>query len=526
MPEALAPVVPPTEALVNQLGQATSSGDPVMVRAVAPVLAGTSLEKDAKDSERFMQSRVNAVNNVVEATNAKGGIDTQDGRLEAAKKIQQEYNSLQPGTSLLKGIAAAFMGVPDPWKLATTGRTESQFQYDKFGNGAIVFYNQNNPKLPAYAIDATTKQPIDPKSFGERGFGLYADAASSPFAKLAGDVYADRKKYLENITEKANINAAAFGEIGNNAKAIQNSLEKLSSGGYGLNNEQLNEIHSLTSKVINSESDISNSMNTLRSSQDVDSRRKALETLKSATGSADIGAFSVNSKGQVTDSQGKAVSDTLLNQKVQESLRKSGLSVQYNQAREQLINSQVFKNLPTVELKADLINTMNLIETNHRLINELKISEKELPFLATSIPMKAGDPFQVGIVSSLMDQYKAEASQAFQQFFTEQSKNFPADRPPPRGEIERAFSEKVLPELRQKYADLIREAQSRKYPEAPKSQSSIGTTIAGKEASIQPVAPPTEKPPAPAAPKEKKTSGGHEKNILDLLNKGRQPATR
>ena len=121
MPEALAPVVPPTEALVNQLGQATSSGDPVMVRAVAPVLAGTSLEKDAKDSERFMQSRVNAVNNVVEATNAKGGIDTQDGRLEAAKKIQQEYNSLQPGTSLLKGIAAAFMGVPDPWKLATTG---------------------------------------------------------------------------------------------------------------------------------------------------------------------------------------------------------------------------------------------------------------------------------------------------------------------------------------------------------------------------------------------------------------------
>jgi hypothetical protein len=268
-------------------------------------------------------------------------------------------------------------------------------------------------------------------------------------------------------------------------------------------------------------------MNKLRSSQDVDSRRKSLETLKSATGSAELGGFSVNSKGQITDAQGKALSDTIFDQKVQEALKKTGLSAQYNQAREQLINSKVFQNLPNVELKSDLINAMNLIETNHRLMNDLKINDKELPFLATSIPMKAGDPFQVGIVSTLMDRYKAEASQAFQQFFAEQVKNFPADRPPARGEIERAFSLKILPELRQKYSELINEAQSRKYPEAPKSESSIGATIAGQNVEMKPVAPPQiENKTTKAKPSEPKGRASHESNVLNLLNQNRQTAPR
>lgn len=525
MPEQLAPIAPPSIALQDRFNQAAASGDPAAVRAIAPIAVGTTLQADIDNSARTMERAAKPIVEITQLANSKGGIqNSPDARMAVADAVKKEYKSLQPETGFLKFLGASLMGVPDAWKMATTGRQESAVEYDKFGRGAVTIYNQNNPKTPVFVVDSETKEPISLSEYMDRGFNLYKDAASSPFIQASGDVYKKRLSAYEDSAAKANISSAAYGEIGKNSEIIGQKLEKIASGPYNLTNKQLDEIHSLTSKVINVEQSISDSINTLRSGQDTDSRRKALEQLKAVSGGLGIGDLGINAKGQIVDSKGNQVSNTDLSQKVTDYLKKNGLSAQYTQARDELIKSKVFQNLPSAELKADLIDVMNLTESNHRLMNDVKISEKELPFLTTSIPMKFGDPFRVGIVSNLYDKYKAEAAQAYAGFFAEQSKLFSKDKPPSIGQIENAFSRSpILAEIRAKYEPLIKAAETRNYPEPQKTESAIGTTISGTPVETIEIKPEKAKPSKiqERSFSKEKTKIDHGKNVLNLLDKNK-----
>ena len=522
MPEPLAPIAPPSVALQDRFNQAAASGDPAAVRAIAPVAAGTTLQADAEKSAAMMERNAKPILEITNLANAKGGIENRDARMAVADKIKNEYKSFQPETGFLKFLGASLMGVPDAWKMATPGRQESTVEYDKFGRGAIAIYNQNNPKSPAFVVDSETKLPISLSEYTERGFNLYKDAASSPFLQASGDVYKKRLNAFEESAFKANVSSAAYSEIGKNAASINQKLENLSSGPYNLTNNQLNEIHSLTSKVMNVEKSISDSMNVLTQAQDADSRRKGLETLQSLQGSVGVGDLSVNAKGQIVDTKGRQVSTTDLSQRVTDYLKKNGLSTQYTQARDELIKSKVFQNLPNAQLKADLIDVMNLTESNHRLMNDLKLSDKELPFLTTSIPMKFGDPFRVGVVSTLYDQYKAETAQAYSEFFQKQSQFFSKDKPPVAGTIENAFARSpMLAEIRAKYETLIKNAENRVYPEPKATESAIGATISGT--SVENPQGKDDKPKLKDRNLVKPTEkANHSKNVLDILNKNKR----
>lgn len=524
MPEPLAPIAPPSVALQDRFNQAAASGDPAAVRAIAPVAAGTTLQADIDNSAKLMERNARPILDITQVANSKGGIQNADARIAVAEEIKKEYKSFQPETGFMKFLAGSLMGVPDAWKMATPGRQESAVEYDKFGRGAVTVYNQNNPKTPIFVVDSETKQPIPIAEYMDRGFNLYKDASSSPFLQASGEVYKKRLSAYEDSAARANISSAAYSEIGKNASAINQKLENLSSGPYNLTNNQLNEIHSLTSKVMNVEKSISDSMNTLTQAQDTDSRRKALEQLKAVSGGLGIGDLGVNAKGQVVDTTGKQISNQDLSQRVTDYLKKNGLSAQYTQARDELIKSKVFQNLPNAQLKADLIDVMNLTESNHRLMNDLKIGEKELPFLTTSIPMKFGDPFRVGIVSNLYDQYKSEVAQKYADFFAQQSQLFSKDKPPAAGQIENAFSRsQILNDIRKKYEPLIKDAETRIYPEPQKTESAIGTTISGS--TVDNLETKSEKPKSSpvkdrsfSKPPEKVDHG---KNVLDRLNKNK-----
>lgn len=522
MPEPLAPVAPPSVALQDRFNQAAASGDPAAVRAIAPVAAGTTLQADAEKSAAMMERNAKPILDITNTANAKGGIENRDARIAVAEQIKNEYKSFQPETGFLKFLGASLMGVPDAWKMATPGRQESTVEYDKFGRGAIAIYNQNNPKSPAFVVDSETKLPISLNEYTERGFNLYKDAASSPFLQASGEVYKNRLNAFESSASKANVSSAVYSEVGKNTATINQKLENLSSGPYNLTNKQLNEIHSLTSKVMNVERSISDSMNILTQAQDTDSRKKALEQLQGISGGLGLGDLGVNAKGQIVDSKNRNVSITDMSQRVTDYLKKNGLSTQYTQARDELIRSKVFQNLPDAKLKGDLIDVMNLLESNHRLMNDMKLSGNELPFLTSSIPMKFGDPFRVGIVSNLYDQYKSEAALAYAEFFQKQSQFFSKDKPPVAGTIENAFARSpILAEIRAKYETLIKNAENRVYPEPKDTESAIGGTISGT-----PVENPQAKDDKPklkdrnlVKPPEKVN---HSKNILDILNKNKR----
>jgi len=252
MPEVLAPVVPPSAALKQQYDDATASGDIGAVKRLAPIATGTSLESDIKNSVGVMERSVAPMIKIVGAANSKGGVQTPEGRMAAAK----EWQAVQPPTSMWKQIAGSLMGVPDAWKMGTTGRQESTIEYDKFGRGAISFYNQNNPKTPALVIDSETQQPLTPAEYTERGFGLYKDAASSPFAQGVGEVFKKNTAELSKSAARTNQSAAAYQDIGEKSKKAEAVWTSLAEN-YGLSNKTLNQIHSLTNKVMSNETAVS-----------------------------------------------------------------------------------------------------------------------------------------------------------------------------------------------------------------------------------------------------------------------------
>jgi len=490
MPEILSPVkppemnsgVPPSSALQDRFDQATASGDVRAVKAIAPIAVGTTLEKAANESSKFMDSKLIPAGQIVQAAAEKGGISTADGRMaaaEAAKKAIDGWKGMQPDTSFWTGVSRGLMGVPDAWKGMTQGQIVTRFESDKLGKFYNVSYAQNNPGTPFMVVDPETNQPLSPKEYAEKQFKLYPDAAANPFLQGIGETFKKNTSAYQTTAARTNQSAAAYTEIGKNAKDSEALLTDISSN-YNLNNKQLNELAGITNKVTAKESSISDSINTLNSGTSTDSKREALEKLKSLGGNVGLEGFGINAKGQITDSTGKTVGTQDLTQKVQDYMKRNNLSSQYTQAKEDLIKSAVYQSLPTVEAKAKLLEAMNLIQSNHIRMNELKSTDLgELPFLTTSIPHKMGDPFQVGIISSIFDQANAVKAAAWSTWFAEESKKFPKDKPPVAGQLEAAFARSpVMAQINETFAKRIQEVESRKYPEAV-SESPVGTSVGG-----------------------------------------------
>ena len=477
MPEVLVPVVPPSAALKQQYDEATASGDINAVKRLTPIATGTSLEGDIKNSVGVMERSVAPINKIVSAANSQGGVQTREGRMAAAK----EWQAVQPPTSIWKHIAGGLMGVPDAWKMGTTGRQESTIEYDKFGRGAVTFYNQNNPKTPAYVIDSETQQPLTPAEYTERGFGLYKDPSSSPFAQGIGEVYKKNSAELQKSSARTNQSAAAYQDIGDKSKKAEAIWTSLAEN-YGLSNKTLNEIHSLTGKVMSTETAVSDAFNQMTQGMTTDARRKGAEELRALTGGAAIPQIvDINAKGQFVGNDNKSYTAQDLAQKTQDYMRKNGLNAQYTQAKSELIKSALYQSLPA-EAKTQLELGLDLTQAVHTRMNELRSSELgELPFLTNNIPYRPGDPYQVAVIGSIFNQANTEKALAFADFFAKEAAKYPANKPPSAGQIEAAFTRSpVMKEINERYAKRIQDAESKRYPEGPSAVESVTTpSIAG-----------------------------------------------
>lgn len=478
MPEIIGSVVPPSKTLKQQYDDATASGDINAVKRLSTVATGTTLEGDIKNSVGVMERSVDPLFKIVDAANKEGGIQTREGRLAAA----DQWKAVQPPTSIWKQIAGGLMGVPDAWKMGTTGRQESTIEYDKYGNGAITFYNQNNPKTPAFVIDSETKKPLTPAEYMDRGFNLYKDPSSSPFAQASGEVYKKNTAELQKSAARTNQATAAYADIGEKSKqaeAIWTNLAK----NYGLTNTTLNQIHSLTGKVMNTETAISDAVNQMTQGMTTDARRQGAEQLRALTGNAGIPEIaSVNAKGQFVGTDGKSYTAQDLAQKTSEFMKKNGLNSQYTQAKDELIKSAVYQSLPSQEAKTQLELALDLTKAVHLRMNELRSSEiGELPFLTNNIPYRIGDPYQVAVIGSIFNQANTEKALAFADFFAKEVAKYPEKKPPAPGQIEAAFARSpIMREINERYAKRIQDAENTKYPEGPaKVESITAPTIAG-----------------------------------------------
>ena len=490
MQDILEPVAPPTtkfgvnpnSALVNRFNEATANSDIQDTKSLIPLAIGTTLEPQIQNSLKVMEGGIAPMQSILQQANAKGGIGTPEGNIAASDEISK-WAKFKPETGFWKGIAGSLMGVPDSWRMMTQGQVASGIEYDKAGKGAFATYAQNNPNAPLSIVDSQTGQPIGPTEYADRGFHLFKDPSSSPFVQGEGEVYKKNANEYQKTAARTNIAAAVYPTIAQNSAQAEGLMTDIASK-YNLSNEQLNQLHAITSKVMSTESMISEAFNTMNQGMSTDSKRQGFEQLKSLTGGAGFGGLHMDAGGKIVDSNGNNKSAQDMVQIVKDHMNKNGLSAQYNQSMQELKNSAVYQSLPTVEDKAKLEQAMNLIQSNHVKINEIKSSTLgELPFLTTSIPHKLGDPFQVGIISNMFDQANAEKVAAWSDYLTNESKKY-GNNPPTQGQLEAAFARtandptSILSQINNKWASKIKEVEARTYPEI-KTPLPVGSNISG-----------------------------------------------
>jgi hypothetical protein len=472
--------VPPSDALKSQFDQAASNGDVKSMNDLLPTAAGTSLVPSIIQSADVMRRNITPAEVSLQAAKNNGGLSTPQGRIAFADTVS-EFKKLQPETGFLKGIANSLMGVPDAWKSMTRGLETSRVEYDKFGKPVIASYAQNNPDTPFQVLDGNTKQPISIKEYGERGVHLFKDAAQSPFVQAEGEVVKKNALEFAKSAERANINAAAYSAIGKNAQKMEQLWDSFSSK-YGISNDTLNELYSLSSKTLSHEQAVSDAVNQMLQGMSNESKREGAEKLRSLTGGGGIPAIvSINGKNQYVDSTGNAYSTQDMQQKVNDYLKKNTLNTQYQQNKQALEESATFKILDP-EAKVAMREIMNLTQANHMLKNDVATTVGALPIITTDIPHKIGDPFKVGIISTQIAQANAEKVAAFQDFFANESKRFSPSNPPTAGALEAAFTRpdsETLNAINNKYAKRIQEIEARPMPET-KQTSLIGASVNGQ----------------------------------------------
>jgi hypothetical protein len=472
--------VPPSDALKGQFDQAALNGDIKSMYELFPKAAGTSLAPKIIQSAEVMQRNTVPAEVALQRAKDNGGLSTPDGRMAFANTVS-EFKQLQPETGFVKGLANTLMGVPDAWKSMTRGLETSRVEYDKFGKPVISAYAQNNPDMPFQVIDGITKQPISLQEYGQRGVHLFKDAAQSPFVQAEGEVVKKNAQAFVQSAERANVNAAAYSAIGQNAQKMEQLWNKFADK-YGISNDTLNELYSITSKTLSHEQAISDAVNQMLQGMTNDSRREGAEKLRSLTGGGGIPAIvNVTGKDQFVASDGKNYSSQDMQQKVNDYLKKNTLNTQYQQNKQTLEESAAFKILP-LEEKVAMREILNLTQANHMLKNDVASTVGNLPIITTDIPYKPGDPFKIGIIGAKIAQANAEKVAAFQNFFADESKRFTAGNPPTAGSLEAAFTRpdaQTLKAINDKYAKQIQEIEARALPET-KQNSLIGTNIGGK----------------------------------------------
>ena len=451
---SFAPIAPPTSSLWLDYQAAGNSAD---LKALMPRAAGTSLEPQIQRSAEIMESGSKSVQNIVETSNAKGGLQTAEGRVALADPLkttlsQQEkedlnakniatFTAVQPQVGIVKGVIAAMQGARNWQDIATQGAIRPAKEFDQKGKGAVVNYAANSG-VPINAMDMETGQMMSLAEYNARGFGKYSDITKTI-------TYQEQEiKTRENTTNfvkdaaASNVGAAIFPIIADNSQKIYDGFSSLRK--FGLTDNEINKLQKMSTMTESVSSAVSSAAQEFRQANDITALRNAIETVNKVGADAGIPKIvTVNGVNSFTDSNGNTFNKQDLIQKMSEVNTKSGKESQYTKNRELIIKDAVYQKLEGLGAKAEFDGILNLMKSNELLKTDYRKNHGEPPVFAPSIPYELGQPMKVGMSNAIIDQANAKIAVAYQAFFDKQSKLGPA---PSKGAIAAAFIRQGIPQ--------------------------------------------------------------------------------
>lgn len=410
---------------------AANSRDPAKMMQVAKEAGNNPIGKVAVDAANVMYRTSKEFDNLVNPIAKVGGLQTPEGRTKFADTWKTVKDNPQVGSAMLEFL----LGNPNARLLVTGGIVKPTITYDDAGNQLEEHKNELGQRVKV--IDVATQREINPEEYSNRRGGI----------TMLGDTLA-RKAQLgvqeSNVAEfnKQQKSSAAYAAASDMFDTLGAEKQRLMGElrGSELTDEQRKLIAGMGTRQVGFTQSISDSQNAFNQyvsnrGQNVDqSIKKAAEAhLQRILPGARLGA-----DGSVTDSQGKTVSSSDLENLQKSASKNLNYEQNYTQSKADLAASMVYGSLSNKQ-KMDLDRVLEIDRMIEAKRAELSKEYGSPSFLVNPSAFAITDQYARGEVQGLMTQFNAQAMKAFQSWKNDMLSNYPKGQVPPPGELENAF---------------------------------------------------------------------------------------
>ena len=447
----VAPVVVQPEVVVEQPKQETiadkyelavQSRNPLAMMQVAQASFGTPIADVAIDAAKNMYKSNQVFDSLVKPVEDAGGINTPEGRVKMADTWKTVKDHPKWGSALVEHL----LGNPNARLLVTGGTVSTKITYADNGDQLEEHINELGQREKV--INVSTQRQLNPDEYAKIGGGR--TSLENTLARKA-QVENQKQNLVEfNKNQKATgAWAAAAPELNSLYEQKQQMLKQLA--GSGLNDKQLEELSSFTTRQIGSSQSMSKGFSDL--DQFVRSRGTNVEesVRKSAQSAASKLGLRIGADGSVTNEKGEKVDSNALNQ-LQKNFSENNSSEQnFTQTQEQLAKNMVYKNLGLKEKQI----FDSILEIDRRIEGKAgKLSSEygQPSFLVAPTAMGVADQFARAEVQAIQGRFNSAAIQEYETWKAQQLKNYPADQVPSPNELEKAFTRtSIYKDLKDKY---------------------------------------------------------------------------
>jgi hypothetical protein len=428
VPETDFPVAPPSTSFRQETDAAFQSGNAKNLYSLLPASQGTSYVPKILNAAKIVEDKTAPIERILQQTNDAGGIGTPKGNITAANAIQQTWSEKQPETGFFKGLAQGLMGNPNWRKAATQGVITSKPIYDQNGQAATGFFAENSLE-PIRVLEAGTGREISTQEYEQRNFNKYSTFEQTPGYIQNNEIIKKNAEQFSNDQEAANVGSAVANTVAQNSKNIMNGFSKIAQmSGTQLTKDEIDEIHSLSTRTGLNTQSLSKGIQALNSVTDSNSFDQNQSNLSSAAvemGLPPIVRF--DGKNTFTLGDKSTISRTALEQKMSNASSSASQERAFTQNKQALIESKVYKKLP-YEAQVILDNIQNQVSTNQKLKDQYISKFGQNPLFTDTAPWQPGQPMSVGVANALIDEKNAKVADLYREKIDEARKSGIPDR--------------------------------------------------------------------------------------------------
>jgi hypothetical protein len=465
---------PKQETIADKYEIAVQSRDPLAMMQVAQASIGTPIADVAIDAAKNIHKSNQVFDSLVKPIEDAGGINTPEGRVKMADTWKTVKDAPKWGSALVEHL----LGNPNARLQVTGGNVKPVVTYDDQGRMLQQFQNELGEIVKV--IEVGSQRELSPAEYAKVGGGR--TSLENTLARKAQ--LENQKQNLEEFNKNQKATgawAAAAPELNSLYEQKQQMLKQLA--GSGLNDKQLEELSSFTTRQIGSAQSMSKGFSDL--DQFVRSRGTNVEesVKKNAQATASKLGLRIGADGSVTNQKGEKVDSNALNQ-LQKNFSENNSSEQnFTQTQEQLAKNLIYKNLGLKEKQI----FDSILEIDRRIegkAGKLSSDYGQPSFLVAPTAMSVADQFARAEVQAIQGRFNSAAIQEYEAWKSEQLKNYPAGQVPTPNELEKAFTKtSIYRDLKDKYMQESMDTRKRVIEAFPETNQPNG--VAPKQPAIK-----------------------------------------